>query len=179
MRSNRCSSRGRTGHSMREPEMEPPHAAHAADQPSLIVSRLLNAPCETVFAAWTTVEQVRRWMCPQDAIVAVAELDVRVGGAFRIDMLHQGVQTTHTGVYREIRPPHRLAFTWVSTHTRFRATLVAVDLQPRGDKTELTITQTLVPDEESRERHTWGWAGLLDHLVACLSDAVKEDQDPI
>jgi hypothetical protein len=85
------------------PEMEPPQGA---EQPPLIVSRLLIAPCQAVFAAWTTAEHVQRWMCPEGATVAVAALDVRVGGAFRIDMLVNGVQTAHTGVYREIRPPH-------------------------------------------------------------------------
>ena len=40
---------------------------------------------DRVFAAWTTAEQVQRWMCPEDGSVAVAELDVRVGGSFRID----------------------------------------------------------------------------------------------
>jgi uncharacterized protein YndB with AHSA1/START domain len=137
-------------------------------EPSVIVTRVLNASRETVFAAWTTAERVERWMCPVNGTVAVAELDVRVGGAFRVDMLVDGVQTAHTGVYREISPPHRLVFTWESTHTLFSTTLVTVDLRARGDKTELTITHTLLPDEISRERHTWGWTEILDHLVDYL-----------
>jgi uncharacterized protein YndB with AHSA1/START domain len=154
--------------------MEPPQGA---EQPPLIVSRLLNAPCQAVFAAWTTAEHVQRWMCPEGATVAVAALDVRVGGAFRIDMLVNGVQTAHTGVYREIRPPHRLVFTWVSAHTHFRPTLVTVDLRPHGDKTELTLTQTLLPDETSRERHAWGWTRLLDHLGTYLLSRDEEGWD--
>jgi len=156
------------------PQMEP---SQGAEQPAMIVSRLLNAPCPAVFAAWTTVEQVQRWMCPPGATVVAAELDVRVGGAFRIDMLIDGVHMTHTGVYREIRPPHRLVFAWASTHTHFRDTLVAVDLRPRGDRTELTITQTLLPDETSRERHAAGWPRLLDHLVAYLQTRYEEGPD--
>jgi uncharacterized protein YndB with AHSA1/START domain len=150
---------------MRGPEETP---SPGAAQPPLIVARMLNAPCEAVFAAWTTVEQLQRWMCPEGATVAMAALDLRVGGAFHIEMLIQGVRSTYTGVYREIRPPHRLAFTWVSAHTYFRDTLVTVDLRPRGDKTELTITQTLLPDAPARERHARGWTQLLDHLVAYL-----------
>jgi uncharacterized protein YndB with AHSA1/START domain len=145
-------------HSMRIPEMQPP----------LIVARLLNAPCEKVFAAWTTVELMQEWMCPENGIVAAAELDLRIDGAFRIDMLANGVLTSHTGVYREISPPRRLVFTWVSTYTYVRDTLVTVDLHPRGDKTELTITHTLLPDEISHENHGWGWTQLVDHLVDYL-----------
>jgi uncharacterized protein YndB with AHSA1/START domain len=158
MRWNVCWSRFMMSHSMRGPDIEP----------SLFVTRILNAPCEKVFAAWTTAEYVQRWMCPENGTVAAAELDLRVGGAFRIDMLANGVQTSHTGVYREISPPHRLVFTWVSTYTYFRDTLVTVDLRALGDKTELTITQTLLPDEISREGHTWGWTQIMDHLVNYL-----------
>jgi uncharacterized protein YndB with AHSA1/START domain len=150
---------------MREPPVEPPQGTQP---PPVIVSRLLDAPCETVFAAWTTVEHVRRWMCPQGATVAVAELDVRVGGAFRIEMLDHGVQTAYTGEYHEVRPPYRLVFTWISPHTYFRPSLVTVDLRPRGAQTEVTITQTLLSDELSRERHTRGWTQLIDHLVVYL-----------
>jgi uncharacterized protein YndB with AHSA1/START domain len=61
-------------------------------------------PRQEVFEAWTNAESVKQWMCPEGSSVSFVELDVRVGGAFRVDMHVDGVDTIHTGIYREIIP---------------------------------------------------------------------------
>jgi len=143
--------------------------AHRGDPQALIITRILSASRQAVFDAWTTAESVRHWMCPEAMSVALAELDLRVGGAFRVDMLIDGGRSVHTGIYREISPPERLVFTWRSRSTHDRDTLVTVDLRALGEKTELTITQTLLPDEEAVRNHTRGWTQVLEHLAAHLS----------
>jgi uncharacterized protein YndB with AHSA1/START domain len=148
-----------------------------AGQPALVISRLLNASCQRVYDAWTTADHVRRWMCPEHGSVAVAELDVRVGGSFRIEMLIDGVRSAFTGEYRELHPPHRLVFTWVSGHTHMRPTLVAVDLRPHGTATEMTLTQTLLPDAISRERNMRGWTMLTKHLLSYLQSLHLKDDE--
>src|SRR5215469_4893677 len=95
--------------------MEPPERA---DGHTLTVTRLYTASREKVFNAWTTEESVRQWMCPEQGAVVLAELDVRVGGSFRVGMLVGGERTIHTGIYREIVPPERLVFTWTSKYTQ-------------------------------------------------------------
>jgi uncharacterized protein YndB with AHSA1/START domain len=52
----------------------------------LVVRRLIRATCEEVFGAWSDPESMSKWMCPGSVKSAEAQLDVRVGGRFRILM---------------------------------------------------------------------------------------------
>lgn len=142
--------------------------SRTTDPHSLTITRVLPATRQAVFDAWTSAASVRHWMCPESGSVALAELDVRVGGAFRVDMLVDGERTVHTGTYREVAPPERLVFTWSSIRTGHRDTLVTVDLRALGERTELTLTQTLLPDEAAVDAHTWGWEHLMERLASYL-----------
>jgi uncharacterized protein YndB with AHSA1/START domain len=137
----------------------------AVGEQRLTLTRLLPAPREQVFAAWTTPESLRQWMCPDDAEVVLVEMDLRVGGEFRIDMLAGGERLVHRGTYRQIDPPQTLVFTWISVDTYGGETVVRVDLRERGNGTQLTLTQTLLPDSRAVERHTRGWSQILDRLA--------------
>ena len=134
----------------------------------LKITRIINAPRQDVFEAWTNAEQVKHWMCPEGSSVSFAELDVRVGGTFRIDMRIDEADTVHTGIYHEITPPAKLVFTWVSKHTHHRESLVTVEFFEQGETTELVLLQRQLPDEEAVQRHTSGWTELLEHLAASL-----------
>src|SRR5438067_10143238 len=104
--------------------------SHAQRDPGhvLKITRIIHASRQEVFEAWTTAESVKQWMCPEGASVSFVELDVRVGGAFRIDMHIDGTDMVHTGTYREVTPPEKLVFTWVSRHTHYRESLVTIEL---------------------------------------------------
>jgi uncharacterized protein YndB with AHSA1/START domain len=139
----------------------PPH--------SLSLTRILPAARQDVFAAWTTAASVQQWMCPEAVSIPLVELDARVDGAFRVDMLVDGARVTHTGVYREVTAPEKLVFTWTSQNTLRRETLVTVVLHAlAGDKTELRLTQTLLPTDDTIRQHTQGWTEILDHLATYL-----------
>jgi uncharacterized protein YndB with AHSA1/START domain len=145
-------------------------SAHGSDPHTLAITRVLPASRDAVFDAWTTAESMRQWLCPPRSSVALVEVDLRVGGAFRIDMLHDDVarRMTHTGHYCEIRPPEKLVFTWRSEHTQYRDTLVTVELHALGDRTELRLTQTLLLDERAVHQHLQGWTLIIEHLMAYL-----------
>lgn len=143
-----------------------PNPTHRADPHMLTITRIFTASSQMVFDAWTNAESVRQWMCPEAGSVALAELDVRVGGTFRIEMLVDGVRTVHTGIYREITPLEKLVFTWKSQATQQVATLVTVELRALGDQTELTLTQTRLPDDGAVQRHTRGWTQIMEHLAS-------------
>ena len=147
--------------------------AQPDDPPVLKITRILNATRQEVFAAWTDPASVQQWLCPEAASVARVELDVRVGGAFRIDMQDQDDYVIHTGIYREIKSPERLVFTWVSKYTQHRETLVTVELVERGDQTELVLTQVQLPDEEARQRHAFGWVSIMAHLATYMEHKLK------
>jgi uncharacterized protein YndB with AHSA1/START domain len=144
---------------------------HAQRDPrhTLKMSRIIPASREEVFEAWTTAESLKQWIGPEGSSISFIELDVRVGGTFRIEMQHADEgEMVLTGVYREIRPPEKLVFTWVSKHTHFRDSLVTLDFIARGEATELILLQTQLPDEEAVERHIAGWTHLLERLTASL-----------
>ena len=132
---------------------------------ALKITRIIHAPRQEVYEAWTNAELMKQWMCPEGSSVSFVELDVRVGGAFQVVMRIDGADTIHTGIYREIIPPETLVFTWVSKHTHYRESLVKLQFLAHGESTELILLQTQLPDDEAVERHTAGWTQLIEHLV--------------
>ena len=140
-----------------------------ADSPTARVTRILEATPEEVFDAWTDPEQARQWMCPVGATVPDLTLEARVGGRLRLVMRVDGKDFIHLGEYLEVERPRRLVFTWITMYTRYRKSVVTVELEPVDDRTELRITHVLLPDEEMADAHRKGWEGLLDHLETRLS----------
>jgi uncharacterized protein YndB with AHSA1/START domain len=134
-------------------------------QPALQLRRVYSASREEIFAAWTDPEQMCEWLCPAGATISFIEVDLRVGGAFRIDMQSEQVTFTHTGIYQEIIPPDRLVFTWTSINTQDQETLVTVELIQHGQQTELVLTHEGLPDQKTKEMHAMGWRSILDKLA--------------
>jgi uncharacterized protein YndB with AHSA1/START domain len=132
------------------------------DATSLEVHRFIPAAADDVFAAWTDPELMRRWMSPVGR--AEAEVDLRVGGRFRLAMVGQGTKIEHTGEYLEISPPGRLVFSWRSPYTGPEPSVVTVVLRPVEGGTELVLTHEGLP-EEGVPSHRDGWGRMLDRLV--------------
>ncbi len=137
------------------------------ENPSLTLKRRLNAPPAKVFAAWTDPEKLAHWFGPADTVAgsASAELDVKVGGRFRVRFsTTNGEQHEVGGVYREVTPDQRLVFTWAWRSTPERESLVSVALRPDGAATLLTLTHEQFFDQAARDGHERGWTGTLDKL---------------
>src|SRR5450755_3144970 len=78
----------------------------------LILTRIIDAPREKLYRAWTEPELLKQWFAPWPFTTPVAELDVRAGGANFIVMRGpDGVEMPNTGVYLEVVPNERLVFT--------------------------------------------------------------------
>jgi uncharacterized protein YndB with AHSA1/START domain len=108
------------------------------------MTRVFDAPRELLFKAWTQPALLKRWLYgPEEWPLAVCEIDLRVGGSLRFEWgPHQGKYMGMSGVYREIAPPDRLAFTemWDDNWTGGE-TLVTITFVERTGKT--TVTQTV------------------------------------
>lgn len=135
-------------------------------QVSLRLTRQYPHPREKIFRAWTDPQALKRWFLPGDGHrVRIAEVDLRVGGRYRIV-----VQSAHgeehgvAGTYREISAPARLVFTWTWQGGPQVESIVTVELREHPRGTELTLTHERLPDAQSRARHEQGWTGCLDHL---------------
>ena len=134
-------------------------------KPAFQLRRIYPASRVEIFAAWTDPEQMRDWLCPAGATIPVVEVDLRVGGAFRIDMQSEHGTNSHTGIYQEIIRPEKLVFTWSSVNTDNKETLVTVELIQHGQQTELVLTHEGLPDEKARGMHVVGWTSILDKLT--------------
>lgn len=142
----------------------------ATTQPiSLKVSRLIKAPRERVFAAWITPSDIMKWFGPETCQPLSAKIDARVGGEyhFRIKTETMG-EIDLRGVYREVKSPSRLVFTWKGVNCNAEMeqgeTLVTVDFVDRSGSTEVQISHDLFPNVEARDQHEYGWNGCLDKL---------------
>jgi uncharacterized protein YndB with AHSA1/START domain len=79
----------------------------------LVVTRSVNAPARIVFDAWTKPELFQRWWVPKSLPISLlsCEMDVRVGGRYRLVFGHEGSTMEFFGRYLEVVPPSRLAWT--------------------------------------------------------------------
>jgi uncharacterized protein YndB with AHSA1/START domain len=80
----------------------------------ILITREFDAPKHLVYKAYTTPELVRRWWSGQRGEVTSAEIDLRVGGAWRYAMICTGgLEVAFHGEYREIVPDERIVTTEV------------------------------------------------------------------
>src|SRR5918912_1766296 len=80
----------------------------------ILITREFDAPRHLVYKAWTTPELIRRWWSANRGEMTVAEIDLRVGGAWRDVMVTpDGVEVAFHGEYREIVPNERIVSTEV------------------------------------------------------------------
>ena len=143
----------------------------AKAQTTLQLTRTFAAPREKVFRAWTDPEEVKKWFHPPGYETPSAEIDLRVGGKYRLGMrkLPDGEVFYLSGSYREVRRPERLVYTWQwEAEPELGDTLVTVQFHDRGGSTEVVLTHELFPTEKARQEHERGWSGGLDNLVKIL-----------
>jgi uncharacterized protein YndB with AHSA1/START domain len=80
----------------------------------ILITREFDAPKHLVYEAWTTPELVKRWWSGRRGEVTSAEIDLRVGGAWRYVMVaNGGFEVAFHGEYREIVPNERIVTTEV------------------------------------------------------------------
>jgi uncharacterized protein YndB with AHSA1/START domain len=105
--------------------------------------------------------------------VSLAELDVRVGGRFRICFGGaDGNENECAGVYKEVVPNRKLSFTWHWPRTTpERVSLVTIDFHAAAGGTRLEFRHEQFFDETARDGHKRGWSGALASLARYLQGA--------
>jgi uncharacterized protein YndB with AHSA1/START domain len=143
-------------------------AALAAER-ELVITRLLGAPREMVFRAWTESKQAMQWWGPEGFAVVALEMDVRPGGQWRKCMRSpEGRDYWRKGVYREVVAPERLVFTYVSDDPLGEPgheTLVTVSFAERGDQTLMTLRHSGFDSVPARDSHRGGWTSCIDRFA--------------
>jgi uncharacterized protein YndB with AHSA1/START domain len=149
-----------------------PVTTKAAEKLSLEIKRLIRAPRERVYAAWTDPHQLKQWFGPENVRTREVIADVRVGGEFRWDLTDpDGEEMTMRGEFRELQPGKKVVFTWKWEDDEVwenHISIVTVELADCEGGTELRLIHERLPNEQSRDNHTKGWNSALDKLEKFL-----------
>ena len=77
----------------------------------MVLTRLIDAPRELVFAAWTDVKHVSQWWGPRGFTTTTHAREFRVGGVWRFTMHGpDGTDYANRITYTEIVKPERPAY---------------------------------------------------------------------
>ena len=145
-------------------------AAPAKERPSLTLRRHYPVAAEKVWRAWTDPQALKAWFGPEEIVsVPLAEVDLRVGGRFRVTMLAADGETHDvSGVYQELVPNRKLVFSWAWRSTPERVSRITLDLHAVEGGTELAFVQDRFFDPAARDNHARGWTGTFAKLDAML-----------
>ncbi len=149
----------------------------------LVITRTFDAPRDLVFKMWTDAKHMAQWWGPHGFTNPVCELDVRPGGAIRIDM--RGPDATvypMIGTFREIVRPERLVFTAEALDQNGTAVLEVlntVTFEEKNGKTTLTlqarVTKAAGEGVSYLEGMEAGWTQSLERLASHL----KSKDEPL
>ena len=136
---------------------------------TLLVRRTIRATPDCLFSAWTDPAQLVEWWGPEGVVCIEPQVDLRVGGRYRIgNRLPDGKTLWITGEFEVVEPPHRLTYTWRTEGASGADERVTVRFEPHGDATEVVVTHERIPNETIRDQHAYGWNGCLDGLAEYL-----------
>ena len=145
-------------------------ATTTPDATTLMIRRTFDADIATLFDALTNADAIREWFAPGAFSVARAASDLRVGGAWVIEMVSpEGNPHNVGGEYLEIDPPNSVAFTWAWANEPDEVSHVRYNLTRAEAGTMLTLIHSRLPSESSRDRHIHGWNGALDKLMPWIA----------
>ncbi|MFO1161145.1 MAG: SRPBCC family protein [Reyranellaceae bacterium] len=140
----------------------------------LVITRLIDAPREKLYRAWTEAELLKQWFAPKPYTTPDAELDVRPGGANRIVMRGpDGKDIPCPGIWLEVVPNQRLVMTdayvkaWEPSAKPFMT--VVLTFEEEAGKTRYTarVRHWTVEDREAHEKMGFheGWGLCTDQLA--------------
>jgi uncharacterized protein YndB with AHSA1/START domain len=147
--------------------------ARLAEKPSLSLTRSYPVAPEKVWRAWTDPQAIARWWGPGGVQPAsLAQLDVRVGGRFRIVFGGpEGKDHEVQGVYKEVVPNRKLVFTWTwPNSTPERESLVTIMFRAVDRGTQLDFLHEQLFDETVRDNHRRGWSESFAKLEVYLQE---------
>jgi uncharacterized protein YndB with AHSA1/START domain len=143
------------------------------EERALVLSRVFDAPRELVYKVWTQPEHLARWWGPRGFTLISYKTDLRVGGSYRFGTRSpEGTEHWARGIYREVVPPERLVMTHAWEHPDGKPkheTMMTLTFAEKGDRTKLTLKQTLFESVTSRDLHRGGWSSTLDMLGEYLA----------
>jgi uncharacterized protein YndB with AHSA1/START domain len=132
---------------------------------TLTVRRVIAAPPLKLFEAWTTPALLRAWWGPKDVRCVEAEVDLRIGGAYRLgNQLPDGRVLWITGAFEQIERPKKLVYSWqIGDESTSRVTVCFEPVELGS--TEVTVFHERIGSAAVSDDHSAGWAGCLQGLA--------------
>lgn len=146
---------------------------------TLQIIRMINAPRERVYAAWTDADAALQWWSPEGCVTEELVLDAWRGGRFRwLLTTAEGEKVNIQGKYRVVHPPEKIIHTWQligEPAWKDAMSTVTVEFVEKEDNsvTEVRLTHENLLDEASRDSHLSGWNSALDQLERLFAAGSK------
>jgi uncharacterized protein YndB with AHSA1/START domain len=147
---------------------------------TLQLSKIIKAPRNRTFAAWTQPAELMQWFAPGPMKAESIDVDLRIGGVFRWAICvpspqsGQAMNVVFSGKYLEIQDDKLLRFSWQSEANPADETLVTVSFADVEGGTEVAITQERLISSEIYNRNKGGWISMLDKLEVFAASAATE-----
>lgn len=148
----------------------------------LVISRVINAPKDLVWLAWTDPQHLMKWWAPVPYSTPECEIDLRAGGIFRTVMqAPDGTLNAGTGIFLEVVEGHKIIFT-DALEPGYRLAqdpfmTVIITFEEANGQTTYTAT-VMHKDEETCRQHEEmgfysGWGTCIEQLAA-LAEGLKK-----
>ena len=156
----------------RESELTPMKNRTTVERKSdreLVVTRTFNGPARIVFEAWTQPELFKRWWVPKSMgmTLIACEMDVRVGGKYRLVFAHDASEAAFFGSYLDVTPHSRLV--WTNEESGDSGSVTTVTFDEKGGKT-LLVMHELYPSKEALDAAGTGSADATVETFAQLDE---------
>ncbi len=156
-----------------------------SEENAMVIERVLDAPVEIVWKAWSEEEHFKQWWGPKEFSCPVISIDFRVGGKFLGCMRgpmppdNQEKDVWSTGTYKEIIPMKKIVTTDSFADEQGNIVpgshygmggmplemVLTVTFEPQGNKTKMTIIHEGMPAGEHQKGADEGWNSMLDKLA--------------
>lgn len=139
--------------------------------------RVLKASPEKLYRAFTEVNALASWIPPYGFLCTVHEMDLRVGGKYRMSFHNFSTGNGHSfgGSYIEIKPNEYLKYTDQFDDPNLPGEMITtVQLKKVSVGTELTIVQEGIPDVIPLELCYLGWQESLEKLTKLVEPEIAD-----
>jgi uncharacterized protein YndB with AHSA1/START domain len=131
----------------------------ATENRDLVLTRIIDAPRDKVFKAWTDPALLKQWFAPMPWRTPMVETDVRAGGSSLIIMRSpEGKEFPNRGVYLEVVQNERLVFTdafakaWQPSEKPFMAVTLTFEDQDGQTNYTARVQHWTIADREAHEK---------------------------
>src|SRR5688572_2230456 len=129
----------------------------------LVVTRTFDCSARILFEAWTKPELFKQWWVPKSLGMSLlsCELDVRVGGTYRLVFANEGSPMAFFGRYLEVTPPSRIV--WTNDEAGEGGGVTTVTFTENGEKT-LLVLHDLYPSKDPLDAALGSYDGMQETL---------------